>query len=524
MLFQLNNDNTKLILKESTSEEYKQLKLFLNPFVKDYRFTTRFKYTSWDGRYDYFHNGNINFGLWKEVLDCCKEYDFKFDVINKESFPKDNNIILNDIQNFCDDFFKNHKQKDNITQFKPYEHQVDAAYKMLKYKFGLIEVATSGGKSLIFSIMAFFILKKIKPDAKILLIVPSLQLVTQFYDDILDYNYGFNKENVDPLNLKIQEVMSDKPRKVRDNEIPNIYIGTYQSLINYGTPELIPNFYNQFDLVCCDESHKAKASEIQSIMKRTIGHATYRVGMSGTYPPKGSAELFAIEEVTGPILIVVKAKELMEKNIISNVKIKSLLLNYNDIQFARDVFTIKRLGQGKKAYELEKEYAQNSEKRKLFLTNLVNKFKHNSIMLFHNINYGKELYDFFRSNVSDKDFYYIDGETPSEKRQYIKTQMEITSDRPKILVSSFGTTSTGLSINALKNLVLCDSFKSDSLIRQSIGRILRLHKIKDIAIVYDIVDIFHTSYRTTLFKHFIVRRDLIYKKQEYPYDEIKINL
>jgi superfamily II DNA or RNA helicase len=371
--------------------------------------------------------------------------------------------------------------------------------------------------------MIFYILFR-KPTAKILLIVPSISLVTQFYDDILDYNLGYNKEQKNPLDVRIQEIMSDKPRKVRDDKEPNIYIGTYQSLINWGTPQLEPEFYKQFNVVMCDESHKAKAQEITTIMKRTFGYAHYRLGMSGTYPLEGTSELMAIQSVTGPKLMSVKAKELMDKGLISNVKIKALILQYDDKEFAESVYSIKKHGGGKRAYELEREYAQNSEKRKIFLSKLVNKFNDNSLVLFHNIAYGTALFEYFSSNILNKDFYYIDGQTSSEKREYIKKQMEITDGKVKILVGSFGVLSTGWSVKAIKNMVFADSFKSDVVVRQSIGRALRLHKVKDgdKAVVFDIVDQFHSSYKTILFNHFIYRRDNLYKIQEFPFDELKI--
>ena len=196
-----------------------------------------------------------------------------------------------------------------------------------------------------------------------------------------------------------------------------------------------------------------------------------------------------IQDLIGPILLTVKAKELIKKGLISDVKVKALILQYEDYNFAENVFSIKKNGGGKRAYELEKKYAQNSDKRKLFLTKLVGKFKKNSLVLFHNIEYGTELYEFFRSNIVGIDFYYIDGSTPSEKRTYIKKQMEITDEKNvKVLVGSFGTLSTGVNIKAINNLVFADSFKSDQIIRQSIGRILRLHSEKQKAFVFDVVD------------------------------------
>ena len=520
MKFQISKDRSKFVLKESTREEYNQLKNWLNPYVKGYRFMPRFKLTNWNGTYDYFNNGNIDFGLWNECHKCCKEYGYPFVVENKEQFPRDNKITKEDVENFCKEFFKDHKTSKG-DDFTPYPHQIEAAYKMLKHRYGNIQVATSGGKSLIFSIVVFFILNK-RPDAKILLVVPSISLVNQFYDDMIDYNIGYNKENLTPLDLRLQEIMSDRPRKVRDEQEPNIYIGTYQSLINYGTPQLEPDFYKKFNVVCVDEAHTAKSASITTLMKRSFGYAQYRFGMSGTYPNDNTAEFLAIESCTGPILTTVKAKELMDKGLISNVKIKSLLLQYEDREFAESVYTIKKFGGGKRAFDLEKEFSQNSEKRKIFLGKLVSKFKNNSMVLFHNISYGEALYAYFRSNVLDKDFYYIDGSTPAEKREYIKKQMELTDGRTKVLVGSYGCVSTGWSVKAITNVIFSQSFKSPQIVIQSIGRALRLHNEKDKAVIFDIVDVFHSSYKTVLYNHYVSRRDELYKKHEYPFEELKI--
>ena len=518
MKFKLNEHNTKLILKESTREEYNQLKHVLCPYVHNYRFMKRFKLGVWDGKIDFFKNGFINFGLWNYIYEICKEYGYSFEIENQEEFPRDNEIKKSDIIGFCKEFYDGYKTSDG-KDFFPYEHQIDAVYKTLKHKYGLIEIATAGGKSLVFATIVFYILRKVNPKAKFLLIVPNISLVTQFYDDILDYNEGYNKENEDPIDLKIQEVMSDKPRKNRDGLEPNIYIGTYQSLEKYSD-----EFFKQFYLVGTDEAHKAKAKTINTILSRTFGYARYRFGMSGTYPLKGTAELMTIESLMGPILMTVKAKKLQEIGVISNLKIKSLQLNYNDHEFAESVFMIKKRGGGKKAFELEKEYIHNSEKRKLFLTKLVTKFKQNSLVLFHSIEYGSALYDFFRDNIPSVDFYYIDGSVKTEIRNKIKKQMEDTSGNPKILVASYGTLSTGVNIKSITNIVFADSFKSDQIIRQSIGRGLRLHSEKNKLIVFDIVDRISKKYTNTLYNHYIFRRDNIYKRQEYPYDELSILL
>ena len=155
---------------------------------------------------------------------------------------------------------------------------------------------------------------------------------------------------------------------------------------------------------------------------------------------------------------------------------------------------------------------------------MVCKFKQNSLILFHNVEYGTELFNYLRDNVIGVDFYYIDGSTKVDKREVIRQQMEDGSGNVKVVLASFGTTSTGVNIKNINNIVFADSFKSVTRVLQSIGRGLRLHKDKMKLHVFDLVDQLHPKYKNTMFNHFLVREKDMYKKQEYPYDIIKINL
>jgi superfamily II DNA or RNA helicase len=520
MKFKLNPDNSKLILIESTKGEFNQLKLYLTRKVNNHRFMKRVKLGVWDGSIDYFKDGFIDFGLWQEVYKCCKEYGYPFIIENKDQFPLNKDINKEDLQEFINDFYKDHKTPDG-KDFVPYDHQVEAIYQLLKYQFGIVEIATAGGKSLVFGTLLFYYLRKVNPDAKILLIVPNISLVTQFYNDLGDYNYGFNgTDNKNPVDIRIDEVMSDKPRKYRDEEKkPNVFIGTYQSLEKWPR-----EWFRQFDIIATDEAHTCKANTLISILTRSFGSAKIRFGMSGTYPSPASVEILTIQSLLGPKLINISAKKLMDKGLISHVKIKAILLHHDNHKFAEGVYNIRKRGDGQKAWQLEREYVQNSAKRKKFIKNLVDKFKSNSLVLFHTIDFGTDLFNYLKDNCQGKDVFYIDGSTSMEKRNYIKKVMEDTSGNSKILVASFGTTSTGVNIKAITNIIFAQGFKSDQVIRQSIGRGLRLHSEKNKLMVFDLVDIFHAEFKTILWRQYESRRDDIYKKQNYPFDEMSIKL
>ena len=265
MKFRYDKEKEELVVSEASRIEYHQLGLWLTRHVKGYRFMPAFKMGVWNGQQSYFKNGRINLGLWKEAMKGCKEIDAPFVLENKEDFPINREVTLDKVRDFCKDFFKTHKVKTKSGEwinFMPYDHQIESAYKILKNRYCMAEVATSGGKSLIISIVLFYTLKHIDPKAKFLIIVPSITLVTQFYDNIVEYNFGVNnilemrEKKIDyilngshlPCDVRIEEVMSERPRKWSGTLDANVYIGTYQSLEKW--PK---EFFKQFHTVVTDE-------------------------------------------------------------------------------------------------------------------------------------------------------------------------------------------------------------------------------------------------------------------------------
>jgi superfamily II DNA or RNA helicase len=394
----------------------------------------------------------------------------------------------------------------------------------------MAEVATSGGKSLIISIVIFYTLKYINPDAKILIIVPSITLVTQFFDNIFEYNYGLNNiessnqiesnSEIDtPCSIRVDEIMSDRPRKFGGSENPNIYIGTYQSL-----EKRDKKFFQQFHTVITDECHQAKAKTYLKILGYTVGHAYSRFGVSGTTPPTDSCEILTLQSVMGPTIGEVTATELKEKGIITPMEIRSIVMNHEDSEFDMRIRQIRKAGMGKEALDLEKDYIHISDKRMKFIKKIVSKFSNNSLILFYTIEYGQTLLRELSEEFKDFHFYYIDGDVNGKRREEIKKELEVNDDKIKILIASYGTLSTGVSIRNLHQLILADSFKSEQIIIQSIGRLLRLFDGKEKAIIYDLVDIFRSeSPQNILYSHYI-ERQRFYRKRQYPYKEYKFNI
>ena len=536
MKFKYDKNSEEIVVTSATRIEYHQLSLWLTRHVKGYRYMPAFKMGVWNGQQTYFKNGRINIGLWKEAMKGCKEIEASFILENKDEFPLNREVTLEKVHDFCSDYFKTHKVRTKSGEwinFTPYDHQIEAAYKILKNRYCMAEVATSGGKSLIISIVIFYTLRNIDPKAKFLIIVPSITLVTQFYDNILEYNIGVNniiemrEKKLDhilndshlPCDIRIEEVMSERPRKWSGTLDANVYIGTYQSLEKW--PK---EFFKKFHTVVTDEAHGAKAKTITTILNHTFGSAYSRFGVSGTFPEEDTCEILTIQSVLGPKITEVSANELKEKGIITPMEIRAVIMNHNDKEFDERIQIIKKGGNGKDAFELEKAYIHVSDKRLDFIKKIVDKCDSNTLLLFHTIEYGQKIFNKLKEELSDRDFYYIDGEVSGKKREVIKKEMENTDDKVKILIASYGTLSTGVSINAIFNVIFADSFKSEQIIIQSIGRALRLHSEKKKANIFDLVDVFDgNNMSNILFRHF-KEREKFYTKRQYPYKIIKINL
>lgn len=538
MKFRYDKSTEEIVVTSATRIEYHQLNLWLTRHVKGYRYMPAFKMGVWNGQQSYFRNGRISLGLWKEAMKGCKEIDASFILENKEDFPLNRDVTLEKVQDFCKEFFKFHKVKTKTGEwipFMPYDHQIESAYKILKNRYCMAEVATSGGKSLIISIVMFYTLKHIDTTAKFLIIVPSITLVTQFYDNIMEYNWGINnlaemrEKKIDsilnpeakysPCDVRVEEVMSERPRKFSGTQDANIYIGTYQSLEKW--PK---EFFQQFHTVITDEAHGAKAKTITTILQKTFKYAYSRFGVSGTFPEDDTCEILTIQAVLGPKITEVSANELKEKGIITPMDIRAVIMNHNDKEFDDRIQLIKKGGNGKDAFELEKAYIHVSEKRLNFIKKIVEKCDSNTLLLFHTIDYGQQILKKLETELPGRDYYYIDGEISGKKREEIKKQMEVTDGNIKVLVASYGTLSTGVSINAIFNVIFADSFKSEQIIIQSIGRALRLHSEKKKANIFDLVDVFDSNNMSNiLFRHF-KEREKFYQKRQYPYKVIKVNL
>jgi superfamily II DNA or RNA helicase len=490
----LSNDKMFLVIDSCTELEYEQLKTSLTKKIEGWRFHPLVKKKLWDGNISFIKKNKIPSGLWKEVIDICKEYDLEF-TLNGITNIFDTEINVDSFNEWVEDFFKN-------SDIKPRDYQIDAAFKILKYRRCLAELATSAGKTLI-SFLVIAYLMEVLGKKKILMIVPNVSLVVQASGDFEEYN----KQRV---SLKIQQIYAG----VKLRQSSNIVIGTYQSLVKNDE-----EYFKQFDAVLIDETHKAKATSIQTIMDK-CWHCDYRFGLSGTIPKRGTVDRLSLMSALGPLVTQVKANYLQEEGHIAQCKVIQFHMDYATIE-QKNAFAdlSKNSYDRQRLFSLEQNFINQDEKRLNFICQIIKKSTNNSLVLFHKIDYGEKLYQKLRE-VTDKRIYYVDGGVSPELREEFKSRMEKNND--VIIVASYGTFSTGISIKNIHNIYFTESFKSEVIIRQSIGRGLRKHHAKEVVKIYDFIDdlrfkdesIDWTNYT---FRHGIERRK-IYKEEKFPFE------
>lgn len=491
-----------LMLTEASHEEMKTLEFFLIRKADNYRFNPLYKKGHWDGNISFFKSKRyIRSGLWKELLILAKDNNYSFEIENFEQLIE-KKITENDFRLWIINKFPTDKIR---------EYQVEAAWKIIKGKACIAELATSAGKSfIIFMIYAFLFDNKIED--KFIMIVPTVQLVLQATSDFEEY-LTWLKE---PLSVKLRFQGIASGMKI--NPSANVVIGTYQSLVKKKK-----EFFDPFGIVACDECHMAKALSIQLILEKC--KAQRRFGVTGTIPKVESISRLNIMSNLGPCVYELKAKELIDNNFITDVTIHCIRLNYKDDVFKEALYEVSKTQDGKFMLEKERAIVIDSTKRLNFISNLTNKIQKNVLILFNRIEYGNKLYDTLKANLPNREIYYVDGSINKDIREEVRADME--NGTGKILIASYGTFSTGVNIRNIHYIVFTESYKSDVIVRQSIGRGLRKHKDKDILTLIDIVDDFtikkESKYRNRLVQHFYERLK-IYKEQKFTYKISFINL
>lgn len=368
------------------------------------------------------------------------------------------------------------------------EHQLKSIKAALLKGRGVIVIPTAGGKTLIMSSIIESMRVNLKdPDALALVIVPSLQLVTQTAQDFQDYG--------------MQNVTKWSGGNIPDQNATTIVAGTQILLSDKTDLSILGNV----KILLVDETHGLRrGNEINKIFN--LIDTDYKFGFTGTMPPSPIDQWNIIGKI-GSIVYEEKTKTLKQKNYISNFKIVILNIKHQNIpNFFRN--TTKPA----EAYNNEIDYLMNNQRRNEIIAKLANRLNNNTIIMVDRIDHGINIELALKEMCGDsRPIYFIRGSTDIEERENIRRLMEERNDIIAVAVSKIF--STGINIPNLHNIIFASAGKAKIKIMQSIGRALRKHPTKTIATIFDIAD--NTKYSKTHLKE----RIKLYETEKYNYEE-----
>jgi superfamily II DNA or RNA helicase len=486
--------------------ERKQLEISLTRKIHNHFFHPLVKKKYWDGSIHFINKDlplwRIPIGLWSEVYSICEKYKIDIAIDGLDRLI-DTSLTLEDFTAWCNEFFENKK-------FKPRDYQIESAWKIVKFKLSTSEVATSSGKTLIaFIVLAY--LKKVKGIKKFLMVVPNANLIMQGSEDFEEYG-------LDELDdCELQQIHGGNKKKISSG----LMIGTYQSLV-----KMEPEFFDDVEAVFVDETHQAHSASIKKVVS-LCKDSMWRFGLSGTLTNKNSAEYFTIQQFLGPLVMEISPKFLFDNKYATPVSIKVVRMDWLGSDIKEKLSSLKENKEdmeGNEIFNVERKLVVSSEKRLKYVLDFICKVSKNSLVLFQSVGdgYGRRIYDGIRERLSDREVYYIDGDTTTDLRDYFINKMEEGDN--KILVASFGTLSTGISIKNIHNIFLTESYKSEVIIKQTLGRGMRLFEGKDKVNVIDFVDDFSLNKKPNyLLKHSNERIE-IYKREHFEYRIFDIKL
>ena len=494
-----NQDNSNLIIIEKKNEVYitvdcesdvqREISEFFTFYVPGYKFMPAFRNRMWDGKIRLFSQKTkeIYFGLYPYIKAFAEERGYN--IVAGKDVEIDNKVDKEVVTKFSNSLGQ---------KFEARDYQIDAIYHSLKRNRALLVSPTASGKSfIIYSLIRYYThLIKEQQNNRILLIVPTTSLVEQMYTDFQSYGW-----NVKKYCHRLYSGYSNQTDK-------KVLISTWQSL--YKLPK---EYFEQFGCVFGDEAHLFKSKSLTEIMTK-LSDCKYRIGLTGTLDGAHTHKL-VLEGLFGAVNKVTTTKKLMDKNQLSNLVVRCLILKHSEAN-------AKIISKGK--YQDEIDYLVSSKARNNFIRNLALKIKGNTLVLFQLVEkHGKDLYKSIEDKAEkDRKVFYIYGGVDTEEREKARSIVE--KEDNAIIVASYGTFSTGINIKNLHNIIFASPSKSRIRNLQSIGRGLRLGDNKVNATLYDIADdLNYKSKENYTLKHFQERIN-IYNEEEFDYEIHNINL
>jgi superfamily II DNA or RNA helicase len=482
IITKLNNVYARVDCDRATSMELSERYTFEVPNA---RFMNVVKMKMWDGKIRLFNQKDrtIYMGLVASVIEYAKANGFSYSYDDEK--PLD--ILDANFERFL---------WDEKPSKVPRDFQMTAFKMGIRNKRHIFISPTASGKSFMMYLTARYINKVF--GKRVLVIVPSTQLVAQLAKEFTEYNNG------KPLDIY---QIRDGADKENDHDI---VIATWQSIYNQKS-----GWYKSFSAVLGDEVHTFKADCLKNIMERS--NTIFRLGYTGTLDGTETNEL-VLQGLFGAKHQVTTYAELRRRGIIADPKINVVVVKHPDAaRRALANMPDKQTGKKRQAtYAEEMTYLATCQERNNMIVDLVSTLKGNVLILYAKVDkHIKPMHKQLQERFGEERTHLIHGAIETDEREIIRAIVD--NSRNAILSASFQTFQAGINIVNIDHIIFAASTASVIRLLQSIGRGLRRSEDKKTLDVWDFADDLRwKSKENHTFGHLLERIN-IYNREEFDY-------
>lgn len=369
-------------------------------------------FSKWDGVVRLFtkSSGLIDIGLLFEVFKFCKNNGYTIELDPALKYIQD--IPDEEIREFIDSLHpkirtENHEYIDAETR----DYQYDTIAKAMRQTRCVCELATSAGKSFILYVMARYYRRRreaLESPLKTLIVVPSIHLVTQLYDNFEEYAHGSDWKPV----VNTQLIFEGATKEISKP----IVISTWQ-----GIQDQPKEWFHQFGDIVVDEVHTSKSEKLSYILNNCI-YADQRLGVTGTLSNTKVAGLQVVAHF-GAYHKIITARDLINLGYATDIKVKMIQLKHTPAD------AVGLDGD----YSKEIEYLITHQSRNELIAKMALNLKGNVAIMFERID-GHMMVVYDMLSAVKPNVFVINGDVAVEDRLKIGSLIE----SEKIITLEFG--------------------------------------------------------------------------------------
>lgn len=460
-------------------------------YVDGYFFMKKYKSGVWDGKIHIFQrNGRLlPIGLLFDLIKLLKKS--KYEIKASDEVKSLYGQIVEDIDFNCG------------LKLTPRYYQDEIIRECIRHKKGLFISPTASGKSFIISCIINS-LQRQNLISRALIIVPTTNLIEQFYTDMIGYGMDQNllgkfyaeEKNWDKeILISTWQSLAYDNEKMRKNEISKIRKELKKKSIEEIEKEKLSIRLNKItskdyidrvndlmdtrknlmltqDCFIVDECQSVKSTEVSNLMKK-IKNAEYRYGCTGTMPDS-QLDMINIKSYIGPILKRYTVKELTDSGFLNPCSIDIYNLYYSE----------KATGK----LNAVKEEIFNKPFRRKIINKLIERIGSKNALILVGLveKEGKVLEQQLKEAFPHKKIKFIFSEVKIKERE--RWRLKCINEDNVIIIAIYSLFQQGVNIPNLSYIIFGSSYKAKIRTLQSIGRSLRKSKNKEVSKIIDIVD------------------------------------